>query len=381
MKRFIVFLLFTGFHVLFADALPEARGELSGGDGMAESVVLEHRTLTDPGVRNMPSHTILVPKGWTVEGGAWWAAPAYFKVLPSQDITVAAPNGVEVRIAPHIAAFDYRPSAQAANLGVTRPAEGASHEGYPVVHQPDDDAGWRRMMVGNIARTWPGASDIRAEDIAEVPQLSVLLRQRLEPLRAGQQAGAFCTGGVFAASFRYNLNGKEWEQLNVFGITNIGFDSEFGRNLYWGIEPNICYRAPEGRLEEALPLLVTIANSLGHTPEWTRMVTEHARKINQAATFRPSILHEAGKSVGDIMFEGWKKREAITAPSQRRVVESIHDVTTYNSGDGTVQLPAGYDRVYTNGLGDYVLTNDRFYEPDRDADINSQEWRPIDAVR
>jgi hypothetical protein len=43
-------------------------------------------TLTDPGSGNMPSHTVLAPSDWKVEGGAWWAGPAMFNVLPSQDV-------------------------------------------------------------------------------------------------------------------------------------------------------------------------------------------------------------------------------------------------------------------------------------------------------
>ena len=40
---------------------------------------------------------------------------------------------------------------------------------------------------------------------------------------------------------------------------------------------------------------------------------------------------------------------------------------------GTVSLPAFYDRVLTNGVGDYVLTNDALFEP---ADWTEIELAP-----
>ena len=107
-------------------------------------IILQRKILRDPGVKNMESHTILVPKGWQVTGQAFWASPNFFKVLPSQHIRVAAPHGPEVILAPHVAAFDFWPSAQSMQLGMQRPKEGASNNGYPVIHMPADDAGWRR---------------------------------------------------------------------------------------------------------------------------------------------------------------------------------------------------------------------------------------------
>jgi len=340
-------------------------------------VVLERKTLTDPGVNNMPSHTILVPKGWQVKGGAWWAAPAFFKVLPSQDITITAPDGTELHIAPTIAASDFRPSAEALNSGGKRPAEGQSDNGYPVLHQPDDEAGWRRKLTQVISQAWPTATSITIDDITVIPSLTAILHQRLQPLIAQQQPGGFVNGTVYAASIHYTNAGATWEQINVFGITNIGFDSMVGRSLYWTIEPNVSYRAPAGQLTAAMPLLIALANSLGHTPEWTRMANEHARKINQAASFKPSVLADTGKSASDILFEGWKQREASSNQSQRRIIESIHEVNTYATDTGSVQLPAGYNSVYSNGQGDYILSNNSLYQPSTDTSINQQNWQTI----
>ena len=40
---------------------------------------MTQRTLTDPGMGNMPSHTVLAPKDWTVKGGGWWPGQNFFK--------------------------------------------------------------------------------------------------------------------------------------------------------------------------------------------------------------------------------------------------------------------------------------------------------------
>ena len=237
------------------------------------------------------------------------------------------------------------------------------------------------MMAKGIQQEIPSASNVEIQEIILVPELTTLLQRQLAPLKAQQQAGSFVEGAVFAVSSRYKVDGKVWEQLNVLGLTTIGFDSEFGKNIHWGVEPNLCFRAPEGQLMQSLPLLTAIANSIGHTPQWVQMVNDHARKLRMAATFKPNVVQTASKSVGDILFEGWKDRDAITSNSQRRVVEGIHGVTTYQTDSGQVQLPHGYDRVYTNQLGDYVMTNDALYQPNTDPSINSQQWQAVEPVR
>ena len=57
------------------------------------------------------THTLLAPKGWKVEGGAWQPPVQAYNWMPSRQITVAGPDGSSVRFKPHFSAVDQRLTA------------------------------------------------------------------------------------------------------------------------------------------------------------------------------------------------------------------------------------------------------------------------------
>lgn len=61
---------------------------------------------------------------------------------------------------------------------------------------------------------------------------------------------------------------------------------------------------------------------------------------------------------------------------QRGFVNYIHDQQDYAdpSVNANVTLPANYERVFSNGNGEYVLTNDVAFEPGTD-------WSSIERTR
>jgi hypothetical protein len=158
--RVVVSLVFA-----FVSALPasvRADGESKPAPKPAGRILMKLHTLTDKGMGDMKSHTVLAPDGWTVEGGAWWPGQGFFKILPSQDVTITAPDGRKVRLGPSLALKDYLPSAYAAGqLRATRPAEGTAAEGYLVLHMPSTPDEWRTFIAEKAVRSnYPAATDI-----------------------------------------------------------------------------------------------------------------------------------------------------------------------------------------------------------------------------
>lgn len=363
------------------------------------ALILKRHTLVDTGMRNMQSHTVVVPQGWTVEGGAWWPNSQFFKILPSQDIKVTSPTGMMVHIGPSIGAVDYYPSQQAMQLGSQRPAEGAVDNGYPVIHYPGDLPAWGQWIkTKGIPMSFPGASDIQVEQPVIVPELTALLQRNLQPIRQqqalnNQQSQAmgggmhsFCDGSVMAALTRYSLNGKKWEHLFIFGVTIVGLDSQMGRQLWWSVEPSVSYRAEAGTLESHLPMLFTIANSVQPTPQWAKMKADHIAKMNQisnkGAQDRARILSNSNAEINQMIHDGWKKREGIRDRTNQKVIDTIRGVERYNDpmSNSPVELPNTYQHVYSNGTGDYIMTNDHLYNPNTDNNVNNQQWNSLSRV-
>lgn len=354
-------------------------------------VMSEHR-LRDPGTRNMESHRVLAPKGWTVKGGAWWPNQRYFNVLPSRDIKVSSPGGVQVHLAPSILAKDVLPPP---GSGVPRAPEGAADKGLPVIYLPESLAAWKQWMATRgVPQTYPGATQVRVHNVVVIPELTQLLRKQIEWRRAmlAQQAQQDARNGMrsfidaMALAFEstYTHEGQTWEELTVFGLSWEGFQSNLlGRYTTWSINPAVVYRAPQGQLEAHLPLLIAIANSCRVTPQWGRMRAEHQAKMlgiaRQGAEAASKAIAARGRllsDVNDIIHRGYQKRNAIQDSTQRKLVNSIHGTEDYvvPGGSTSVQLPNAYKNVYTNGQGEYLLTNDALFNPNTDPATNGQQW-------
>jgi len=92
---------------------------------------------------------------------------------------------------------------------------------------------------------------------------------------------------------------------------------------------------------------------------WNKAHVETWSDINEssmASWRRQNDLQEAGQAS---TVDGILERERIVDPQSGRQLE----------------VDAGYKYYYTNGQGDYIGTNDAFFNPARDPNLNHQEWR------
>ncbi|MEZ4237746.1 MAG: hypothetical protein R3F59_16685 [Myxococcota bacterium] len=356
-------------------------GSGASGPG-ADAMVLHQQTLTDPGMGGMPSHTVLVPDGWTASGGAWWAPPAAFNVVPSQDIRVEAPDGRKLPVGPALSFTWFDP---APFLGMPPPKEGQADNGTPMMRLPPSPDAWRPLVEKAVADNEPGAQDIQVTDIVEVPEVTALLTPTVEQIRQQQQsmnqfgARPFVGAVALGASATYTREGKAWDTMLVFGVLWLGSDMQTGRQTWWGIEPNLGFRAPKGALELSMPLLVSLATSVQPTPQWAQMKQEHIAKLQgiamKGARDRSAILSQTAK----IRDDAFEQRMASMDATQRRIVNGIREVDDYvsPSGSSAVQLPSGYDNVYSNGQGDFLLTNSALFDPNVDRAFNDTSWETM----
>ncbi len=361
-----------------------------------DAIVLTQHTLKDPGSNNMPSHTVLAPKGWAVEGNAFWPHPNFFRILPSQDIKATAPDGRQVHLGPNLGAIDYIPSHQSQQMGFNRPEEGSASDGYLVLYMPENLDAWATFLKEKgIAQNYPEATDIHVNEVVIVPELTQVIKKQYEPIlqqlaQQNQQSAMLGLNmqsagdaAVLAANATYTLDGKRYEQLFVFGTSYLLTDSDTGRQVFWSIEPNVAYRAPAGELEKSMPLLMTIANSLRPTPQWAKMKADHIAKMNQiaaqGAADRSRIIAESNREISRIITEGYEQRQASMDRSHRQTINAIREVDDFTTpgSNTTVQLPYHYNHIYTNGNNEYILTDDALYNPNLDPTLNQHDWQTM----
>ncbi|HEX8339340.1 MAG TPA: hypothetical protein VF624_00380 [Tepidisphaeraceae bacterium] len=368
----------------------------------APAVVLKLKTFNDPLSGGMPSHTVLVPDGWTAEGGAWWAGPALFKILPSQDIKLIAPDGRMVHIGPSLGAVDYRPSPMAQQqYNARRPAEKSAEGGQLVLYMPDNLAQWKQFLLEKaFLASFPAAQKMRIDNVTVLPEFTAALQKQLEPLRQmqaetdrmGQMSGlpsrSTCDGAVMAAKCLYELDGKKWEHLIVFGTTYFASDSQLGRQIFWGIEPSVSYRAPLGQLDTNMPLMLAIANSARPTPQWAKMKADHAAAMQRidakGAADRANIIARTARETNQIINDGYNARQASQDRNHEQFIKYIRDVDDFavpGGGGATVQLPSNYSRVYGTSDGQYLLSSDANFNPNFDPLFKDKTWDELQAVK
>ncbi len=363
----------------------------------AQSLIFEKKTIRDPGVRNMESHTLLVPKGWKLKGQAEWANGNYFRLLPSPEIKVTSPEGVEVNVHSTSLYSDPRPNAEMRSLGIKRPVEGASDAGYPVLECPDRLRDWKNLFAKKvIPQRRPGATNIRVKLPIVDPEFTKALRTSAAALEQSVEQSnrdARMYGMPDSSEFdakglviecTYEENGIVWEEVSVVGTLKTTSLIPGMTQINWTVEPNLSFRAPKGELEANMPKLIALISSIRPTREWMDMLYKHVSRMQQidrkAFVARSETTSRTLSEISDIQMKGWKDRQAIRDEGDKKFSNYIRGVNDYSHNGYDYQLPAGYDHAYIGNDDTVILTNDSLFNPSVDLQ-GTTNWSTMDQVR
>lgn len=112
----------------------------------------------------------------------------------------------------------------------------------------------------------------------------------------------------------------------------------------------------------------------------------HRRRMNanqRNFEARQRAVVDANNATNDAIMKGWKDRNAASDRIHDKTIDSIRDEQTMrdpNSGQ-TYKVESGSDQYWKNNQGEYIESNDRFYNPNRDPSINSQDWVEMEKQR
>jgi hypothetical protein len=138
------------------------------------------------------------------------------------------------------------------------------------------------------------------------------------------------------------------------------------------------FRAPAGRLDEQKRLFATMVASVQVNPAWdaalNRLALNLAQIQIQSAAERSRIWSEAAAEVSRIRMAAWENQQA----SQDRIAaawsQTIRGVETFvDPGDASqVELQSGFDNAWSNGVGEYVLSDRPSFNPN--TVFTNQNW-------
>jgi hypothetical protein len=236
-------------------------------------------------------------------------------------------------------------------------------------------------------------------DIVEdesMPHLAASLRGD-----AGQPDTAPPSDGA-RVRIRYTLDGIEMEE-DIFCVvssarTRTGVGPLAEEQIHWVAESLFAFRAERGHLDALARGCMASVRSLRMNPQWYAAYQAESQRIMQeriamqqalrqmAAVQRASFqrqMHRLGdisrtlSDTSDIIMSGYETRSAAFDRASQGWSEAMRGVDSYVDpiGGRSVELPGGFEHAWTNGLGEYVLTDSAFLQPGQFAPGNWEAMR------
>ena len=318
----------------------------------------------------------LAPTDWRIDGGVQWNLPLQCQAeLVTVHLRALAPEGdLAFEILPaRVWRWSDDPSdveywrmdATAGNQCAVAPPMGAADflaQSLPGTLRPPFE------VVG--VEPLPEIAAALAAEAQQLAAMNMPFQTDAARLRVRYDDGAseeWLTAGVLQMNMQAMSTGAAMQGQMVMTTQYISSASRvFG------------FRAPAGRLDEQERLFATMVTSVQVNPAWeaalNRLALNLAQIQIQSAAERSRIWSEATAEVGRIRMEAWENQQA----SQDRVAQAwsqtMRGVETFvePGGTATVELQSGFDNAWSNGVGEYVLSDQPSFNPN--TVFANQNW-------
>lgn len=337
----------------------------SGGHLFADNLRLRLYTVPDQQMGGIPAFKVLAPDGYKLDGGLTW--DVRFSNLVTANVAIIAPD--------QSAGFFIHPSP----LYISGQIEyqwprGQLYLGMIVMPIPDSPTAFLQQLV--LPQQRPAARDLRLVQQEDLPDWA-------ESVAAvSRQPGSVTQGFGTRTRFAYTENGRKWEE--DFYCAVVVTRPQMGpQALFYLADRNFSVRAPVGRLDALQPLAKAFVNSFKLERQWfgrfqqvqRQWIAAQQQGIKNAGALSRAISR-SNDYFDQTMMESWRNRQQAEERASREFSEYIRGSEHYNDtvNQTQVELPGGYDHVWTNSLGEYVLSNDAGFDPNRNSNL---DWVPL----
>jgi hypothetical protein len=390
---------------------PFDSGPASGGParavnsaGPAAAVRFREHKFTDPGLHNMVAMTILAPSDWKMEGELMRLPVQYYNSPLAFDVKFTAPDGRQARFLPSMS-FEFGSPQNNQRFQKLSPTQ-SGNLFYPL---PESPGSW----IAELARDYPapGVTNFRVVSEQMIPDLTQKLRQQNASvyqmiqqinLQDQQMRAQFGGGFSYQVSFdtqatkvevAYEENGRRFREtilINWAVYANYLNGQLNGGN--WSVIEMRSARGPEGHDHLNDPQIMAVFQSARANPRWTAEMQRYWQKLaeirNKGARDRQASwqkhnakMQQIRNETTEIINSGWSERQAIQERGAERFRDVIMDEQAYRLPDGEkVKLPSFYDNAYTNGNGEYILSNDPSFSPVNNPQFNGN-WQELPQIR
>lgn len=312
---------------------------------------------------NENAFSILVPKGWKIEGGIFRVNPTT-QGGPAQSIAAKIDFAVKkdkkgsvmIRWLPDMLYFDVR-NTPAGQMGMF--PEGSNYQGMTVSYIKSAE-----NFIREIAFPYahPKADNIRIVERKKLPGVINNYSKRVKQLMP------FTTMSYDAAiiKFRYDENGDRYEESIVSLIEDWG---RLGAGM-WGNKETFLIRTPVGQFKEYAPVFSVIQNSVKINLQWIIGEVKGQATRGRIAINTQKEIQRIGKEIAE-------QRKETNAEINNDMFLTLTEQEEYvNPYTNEIEVGSNQWKYrWENESGDIIYTNDENYNPTTDININRNDYK------
>ncbi len=308
------------------------------------------------------SHTAALPDGWKMDGKVEWSQGDMS--YPQIRYDLLSPGGGRVRTFPMVA-FSYTEMNPVPGFDPMPP------QGTPA---PEDFPNW---LLQTVEQRDPRFTQMRLLESHRDEKIEASLDEIDRNTNANTQG---MQREVLVMTCEYLEEGKPRKEYDIMVYTRLApIINENIRSQTWTFYPMCMLSAPTDSFDKELPALQQAALSVKPTPQWflasQKLIAELSRL---RAEERWRAIQERGKQlnrINDDDYRTYKQSMAASDEAQRGRIQSIYETEDFRDTSGAVvNLPIHYKHVFSDGNGNYMLTNNSLDKP-------GETWKEIERMK
>ena len=208
-----------------------------------------------------------------------------------------------------------------------------------------------------------------------VSQFDQMTKMMMQGVGNGHADGVIARGQVTAEGRTHDLT-----LLMITMHTVSAMPDGWGGQMWTsntGVLIAIGMTTPVGESADHILAFNMIVGSLAYNPDWQRQTNAWWARKNRSDREHfaemSRINTETNNEIMDIITTGHREREAIRDEGFQRQIEGIRETGTWQASDGRVELPDSHNHVWELDDGTFVLTDDEFFNPNRDLSVGGEE--------
>ena len=229
----------------------------------------------------------------------------------------------------------------------------------------------------------------------DVENLQVISEEELPEVSNYFETGTDPVTGVVTSAeggkirVEYTVDGVMFEDelYCVIQTQDIPIPTVFAtyRNINWYMTYLESFRSEKGTLDSNAKMFQTISCFARTDVKWLNkynqvveyLIQQQIQQIQSLGQLS-SIVSQTSNDISDANYQAWQQSQDVKDDLANDFSNSILEIDSYHdpiTGDN-VELPSGYSSVWTNSLGEYILSDSPSYNPNTESNLDWEQMTP-----